>query len=140
VLHDEVLCYRLRLDRRVERLPVERAVAGIGPAILVERFAGRGEILHVYRDDARAVAIKPGGRLATTVMPEFREDAKAKGISLEGFTAQAYTDDLEQIGELIDNGDVSPIVSAVMSLEDARKAEELSGKHHTRGKVVIKVI
>ena len=28
----------------------------------------------------------------------------------------------------------------VMSLEDARKAEELSGKHHTRGKVVIKVI
>jgi hypothetical protein len=28
----------------------------------------------------------------------------------------------------------------VLNLEDARQAEELSGKHHTRGKVVIKVI
>jgi NADPH:quinone reductase-like Zn-dependent oxidoreductase len=84
--------------------------------------------------------IKPGGRLVTTVMPQFREEAKEKGITLEGFTAQSYPDDLEQIARLIDNGDVSPVVSAVMNLEDARKAEELSGKHHTRGKIVIKVV
>ena len=94
-----------------------------------------GEIQH------RSLAvIKPGGRLVTTVMPEFRDEAKEKEIIMEGFTAQSYPEDLEQIAKLIDNGDVSPVVSVVMSLEDARKAEELSGKHHTRGKVVIKVI
>ncbi len=84
--------------------------------------------------------IKPGGRLVTTVMPQFQEEAKAKGVTIEGFTAQSYPDDLEQIAKLIDNDDVSPVVSAVMSLEDARKAEELSGNHHIRGKVVIKVV
>jgi NADPH:quinone reductase-like Zn-dependent oxidoreductase len=84
--------------------------------------------------------IKPGGRLVTTVMPQFRDEAKEKGITLVGFTAQSYTADLEQIAKLVDNGDVSPVVSAVLSLEDARKAEEMSGKNHTRGKVVIKVI
>ncbi|WP_426667693.1 NADP-dependent oxidoreductase [Mucilaginibacter sp. McL0603] len=84
--------------------------------------------------------IKPGGRLVTTVMPAFKDQAKEKHIQLEGFTAQSYTADLEQIAGLIDNGFVSPVVSAVLSLEDARKAEELSSKHHTRGKVVIKVV
>jgi NADPH:quinone reductase-like Zn-dependent oxidoreductase len=84
--------------------------------------------------------IKPGGRLITTVVPAFKEQAKEKHIQLEGFTAQSYAADLEQIAGLIDNCFVSPVVSAVLSLEDARKAEELNGKHHNRGKVVIKVV
>lgn len=84
--------------------------------------------------------IKTGGRLVTTVMPEFKEEAKEKGIHLEGFTAQSYPADLEQIGKLIDDGIVQPVVSAVFNLDDARKAEELSAKKHTRGKIVIKVI
>jgi NADPH:quinone reductase-like Zn-dependent oxidoreductase len=84
--------------------------------------------------------IKAGGRLVTTVMPEFKEEAKEKGIHLEGFTAQSYTTDLEQIGQLIDEGSVQPVVSAVFNLDEARQAEELSAKKHTRGKIVIKVI
>lgn len=84
--------------------------------------------------------IKSGGRLITTVMPEFKAEAKEKGIHLEGFTAQSYPADLEQIGKLIDDGIVQPVVSAVFNLDDARKAEELSAKKHTRGKIVIKVI
>jgi len=84
--------------------------------------------------------IKPGGRLVTTVMPEFKEQAKEKGIHLEGFTAQSYPDDLKQIAELIDQGIVSPVVSAVYDLEYAVKAELFSAKRHTRGKIVIKVV
>lgn len=84
--------------------------------------------------------IKTGGRLVTTVMPEFKAEAKEKGIHLEGFTAQSYPADLEQIGKLIDDGIVQPVVSAVFNLDEARKAEELSAKKHTRGKIVIKVI
>jgi NADPH:quinone reductase-like Zn-dependent oxidoreductase len=84
--------------------------------------------------------IKPGGILVTTVAPEFKDEAKEKNIRLESFTAQSYPEELEQIADLIDNGVVNPVVSAVLNLEDARQAEELSGKRHIRGKVVIKVI
>jgi NADPH:quinone reductase-like Zn-dependent oxidoreductase len=84
--------------------------------------------------------IKSGGRLVTTVIPEFKEEAKEKDIHLEGFTAQSYSAELEQIGKLIDDGIVQPVVSAVFNLDEARKAEELSAKKHTRGKIVIKVV
>jgi len=84
--------------------------------------------------------IKPGGRLVTTVMPQFKDEAKDKHIQLEGFTAQSYPDDLEQIAGLIDEGLVNPVVSAVFSLEEVQQAEALSAKSHTRGKIVIKVI
>lgn len=84
--------------------------------------------------------IKPGGILVTTVAPEYQDEAREKHIRLESFTAQSYPEDLQQIGDLIDQGMVSPVVSAVLNLEDARKAEELSSRHHTRGKIVIKVI
>jgi NADPH:quinone reductase-like Zn-dependent oxidoreductase len=84
--------------------------------------------------------IKPGGRLVTTIMPQFKAEAKEKHIILDGFTAQSYADDLEQIADLIDNGLVSPVVSAVLSLEDAAKAEQMSMQGHTRGKIVIKVV
>jgi NADPH:quinone reductase-like Zn-dependent oxidoreductase len=84
--------------------------------------------------------IKAGGRLVTTVMPEFKDEAKEKNIHLDGFTAQSYPDDLRQIAGLIDNGIVNPVVSAIMSLEEAKQAEMLSAKKSGRGKIVIKVV
>ncbi len=84
--------------------------------------------------------IKRGGKLVTTVMPEFKDEAKEKQIQLEGFVAQSYPDDLEQIADLIEHGIVQPVVSAVFSLEDAAKAEQMSAEKHTRGKIVIKVV
>jgi NADPH:quinone reductase-like Zn-dependent oxidoreductase len=84
--------------------------------------------------------IKPGGRLITTIMPQFKDEAKERHIQLEGFTAQSYPEDLEQIAELINQGVVSPVVSSVLSLEEATKAELLSAKGITRGKIVVKVI
>lgn len=84
--------------------------------------------------------IKPGGRLVTTVMPQFKEQAKEKHITLEGFTAQSYPDDLEQIAGLIDNGFVSPVVSVVLNLDEAQKAERMNIQGHNRGKIVIKVV
>lgn len=84
--------------------------------------------------------IKPGGRLITTVMPEYKQEAKEKDIHLEGFMAQSYPQDLEQIARLIDTGVVEPVVSAVIGLEDARRAETLNATGHNRGKIVIKVV
>jgi NADPH:quinone reductase-like Zn-dependent oxidoreductase len=84
--------------------------------------------------------IREGGRLVTTVMPQFKDEAREKKITMEGFTAQSYADDLEQIAGLIDAGLVSPVVSVVLSLEEASKAEQMSIEGHHRGKIVIKVI
>lgn len=84
--------------------------------------------------------IKPGGRLVTTIAPQFQVEAKEKQIQLAGFTAQSYPDDLEQIAKLIDDGLVNPVVSAVFSLDEVKQAEQLSAKSHTRGKIVIKVV
>ena len=84
--------------------------------------------------------IKEGGRLVTTIQPMYQDEAKLKHIRLEGFTAQSYPEDLKQIAGLIDDGFVSPVVSAIFNLEDAKKAEELNSKGHGRGKIVIKVI
>jgi NADPH:quinone reductase-like Zn-dependent oxidoreductase len=84
--------------------------------------------------------VKPGGRIITTIAPQFKDEAKEKNIHLEGFTAQSYTEDLEQIANLIDDGSVSPVVSAVINLEDAKKAEEMNSKGNGRGKIVIKVV
>lgn len=84
--------------------------------------------------------IKPGGRLVTTVMPEYQEEAKAKHIQLEGFTAQSYPEDLEQIAGMIDEGLIQPVISAVFNLDEVQQAEEMNAQHHTRGKIVIKVI
>lgn len=84
--------------------------------------------------------LKDGGRLITTLKPEFGDQAKARNIYLEGFTAQSYPDDLQQIADLIDEGWVSPVISRVMSLEEARQAEIISEEGHTRGKIVLKVV
>jgi NADPH:quinone reductase-like Zn-dependent oxidoreductase len=84
--------------------------------------------------------LKTGGRLITTIKVDFLEEAKEKHLHLEGFTAQSYPEDLEQIADLVDNGFVSPVVSSVLSLEEARKAEMLNHQGNTRGKIVIKVV
>ena len=84
--------------------------------------------------------LNEGGRLVTTVKPEFGQDAKEKHIQLEGFTAQSYPEDLEQIARLVDDGFVNPVISSILSLEEARKAEMLNHEGNTRGKIVIKVV
>jgi len=84
--------------------------------------------------------IKPGGRMVTTIKVDFAEQAKDKHIHIEGFTAQSHPEDLEKIAELVDDGYVSPVVSSVLNLEEARKAEQLNHQGNTRGKIVIKVV
>lgn len=89
----------------------------------------------------RSIAVlKEKGRLITTVMPQFQQEAKEKGIRLEGFTAQSNPNDLKKMAELIDEGKVYPVISSVLNLEDAAKAEQLNIDGHPRGKIVIKVV
>jgi len=84
--------------------------------------------------------LKNGGRLITTVKPESEEEAKAKNIHLEGYTAQSYPTDLAQIAALVDEGKIKPIIADIMPLEKAAEAEKLSKEGHIRGKLVLKVV
>lgn len=84
--------------------------------------------------------LKNGGRLITTLKPENQDEAKLKNIHIEGFMAQSDPKDLQQIADLIDEGQVNPVISMVMRLEDAMRAEQISEEGHTRGKIVLKVV
>ena len=84
--------------------------------------------------------LKKGGRLITTVKLENQEAAKEKHIYIEGYMAQSNPDQLEQIAGLIDKGIIQPVVSMVVSLDEAAKAQRISEEGHVRGKIVIKVV
>jgi len=84
--------------------------------------------------------LKKGGRLITTVKPEFEKEAKEKGIHLEGYMAQSYPDQLNQIARLIDEGKVEPVISKIFPLEKAAEAQALSEKGHVVGKIVLQVV
>ena len=84
--------------------------------------------------------IRKGGRLITVAQPQNIDEAKLKGIHLEGFMAQSLPEELQQIADLIDSGKMKPVISQIFSLKDAAKAHKEIEKGHTRGKIVLKVI
>lgn len=83
--------------------------------------------------------LKYGGRLITTLKPEFEKEAAEKNIHLQGYTAQSYPDDLREIAWLIDQHIVKPVISKILPLEKAAEAEKLNEEGHTRGKIVLNV-
>jgi len=83
--------------------------------------------------------LKNGGRLITTLKPEFENEARELNIHLQGYTAQSYPNDLREIAGLIDQQQIKPVISKVLPLEQAKAAEKLSQEGHTRGKIVLNV-
>jgi NADPH:quinone reductase-like Zn-dependent oxidoreductase len=84
--------------------------------------------------------IKKGGMLISTVGISSSPGEAAKyGVKGVIFTTHTDGQELGQIGKLIDQGIVKPVVSTIMPLKDAAKAHELSQSGHVRGKIVLKV-
>jgi len=84
--------------------------------------------------------LKAGGRVITTLMPEFVAEAKAKNVHLTSFMAQSIPDQLTEIATLIDSGKVKPVIEKVLPFTSARQAQTESEQGHTRGKIVLQVI
>ncbi|MEO8720916.1 MAG: NADP-dependent oxidoreductase, partial [Ginsengibacter sp.] len=84
--------------------------------------------------------IKKGGKLVTTVKPENPECAKKRDVEVIGFFTRSLPADLQQIADLIDSGKIRPIVTKILDLRDAAEAQRQIESHHTRGKIVLKVI
>ena len=84
--------------------------------------------------------LKNGGRLVTTVKPEDSQEAKDKNIQIQGYMALSKPADLAQIADLIDDGKIKPVIAKILTLDDAKQAQELSEDGHVAGKIVLKVV
>jgi len=84
--------------------------------------------------------IKPGGKLVSLVQFPSQEAAAEHGV--QGIFVSADACDgqtLTEIGALIDNGQLNPVVSTTLPLTDIKQAHEKSESRHVRGKIVLKV-
>lgn len=84
--------------------------------------------------------LKHGGTLVSTIpTPPSQEQAAAHHV--RGFSIGVHPSrtQLLEIAQLIDTGQVKPIIQSVFPLAQARQAHEVSQQGHTRGKLVLHV-
>ena len=67
-------------------------------------------------------------------------EEKEHDVRFVWFVVEPNRDELVQIGELIDAGQLRPIIDTVFPLSQARQAYEQGAKGHTRGKIVLRVV
>src|SRR5438105_7384665 len=83
--------------------------------------------------------MKKGGIIVSLVArPDPAELAK-HGIRGEALSVDPNSDELSEIGKLVDEKKINVIVSQTFPLSEARKAQEQVATGHTRGKIVLKV-
>jgi len=85
--------------------------------------------------------LKPGGILLSTVQAPSEETAAAHGVR-HGMIATwpPIGPTLTELAKLVDHGEIRPVVSLVLPLEDIRKAHSLIEGRHTRGKIALQVV
>src|SRR5438876_3807287 len=83
--------------------------------------------------------LKKGGFIATLVARLDQAELDKHGIHGASISVKPNGAQLAEIGKLIDDKKIKPIVSEVLPLTDAVKAQEQAATHHTRGKIVLKV-
>jgi len=84
--------------------------------------------------------MRPGGILVATVQPPSEETAQAHGVR-QNFvsTAPPIKRVLTEVANLVDTGQLKPIVSAILPLSEIQKAHEMVEGKHVHGKVVLSV-
>lgn len=85
--------------------------------------------------------LKPGGILVSTMSPPSEEAAAAHGAR-GGFiaTAPPIAQTLTEVSKMVAAGQIKPVVSTILPLQEIRKAHELIEAKHTHGKLVLQVV
>jgi NADPH:quinone reductase-like Zn-dependent oxidoreductase len=83
--------------------------------------------------------LKRGGMLVSALGVPPQEKANQAGVRGVGYRAQPNPAQLVEIGRLIDEGRVRPVVSDVYPLAEARLAQQRLETGHVRGKIVLGV-
>ena len=83
--------------------------------------------------------VKKGGIVVTIVSR--CDEAELKKHEIRGASLSSHPDSAElgEITKFIDAGKIKPIVTEVLPLADAAKADAQAETHHTRGKIVLKI-
>lgn len=83
--------------------------------------------------------VKKGGIIVSLVSSIDKAELDKHGIRGTPLAAKPNAGELAEITKLIDEKKIKPIVTQVMPLTDAMKADEQAATHHTRGKIVIRI-
>src|SRR6266404_6043915 len=83
--------------------------------------------------------VKKGGIIVSLVARPDQSELDKRGIRGASLGVEPNSDELAEIGKLIDEKKINVIVSQTFPLSEARKAQEQVATGHTRGKIVLKV-
>jgi NADPH:quinone reductase-like Zn-dependent oxidoreductase len=83
--------------------------------------------------------VKKGGFIVSLVAAPDQKQLEAHGIRGAGLDAKPDARELAEVTKLIEEKKIVPVVSAVLPLSDAAKAQAEAATGHTRGKIVLKV-
>ncbi|MGB9927820.1 MAG: NADP-dependent oxidoreductase [Methanosarcina sp.] len=84
--------------------------------------------------------LKEGGFLVSTVASIPEGTPEKYGVAAKTLMTTPDGKELAQIAAIIDEQQIKPIVTTVLSLHEARKAHEMNESRHTRGKIVLRVL
>ncbi len=83
--------------------------------------------------------LKKGGLLVSIFSPPSQEQAKAHGVRAIFFIVQPDRAGLIQLGNLIEAGQLRPVIETILPLSEAPQAFERALSGHTRGKIILQV-
>ena len=83
--------------------------------------------------------VKKGGIVVTIVSRPDQAELDKRGIRGASLSSHPNANELAEITKLIDEKKIRPIVTQILPLAEAAKADEQAATHHTRGKIVLKV-
>src|SRR6266436_984728 len=83
--------------------------------------------------------VKKGGIIVSLVARPNQSELEKHGIRGEALSVDPNSDELTEIGKLIDDEKIKVIVSQTFPLSEAIKAQQQVATGHTRGKIVLKV-
>ncbi len=83
--------------------------------------------------------VRKGGIITTLVAQPDQAELDKHGIRGAAISVKPNASELAEITKLIEEKKITPVVSQVLPLTEAVKAQEQAATHHTRGKIVLKV-
>jgi NADPH:quinone reductase-like Zn-dependent oxidoreductase len=85
------------------------------------------------------VVVKKGGIVVTIVSRCDEAELKKHEIRGAALSSHPNSEELDEITKLIEAGKIKPVVTQVLPLTDAARADAQAETHHTRGKIVLKI-
>jgi hypothetical protein len=102
-------------------------------------FAWRTHIICKLTGGGLGVTARTFSSPALRKVAERRRWRAISPSAAEFLAAQTSSSQLAEIAQLVDSGQIRPIVETVLPLSEARHAQEISQSGHARGKIVLKV-